>query len=56
MKMENESRKIKKIIPCKYCKRGRIKVQKTNKIGSDIIADPCVYCQGKGYIVVEESK
>jgi hypothetical protein len=46
--MENE--KQFRVIPCKYCKRGRIKVHKTNVIGSQISADPCIYCGGKGFI------
>ena len=47
--METENKKF-KVIPCKYCKRGRIKVQNFKQIGSQIIADKCVYCDGKGFI------
>jgi hypothetical protein len=39
-----------KVIPCKYCKRGRIKIHNTNVLGSQIVADKCIYCEGKGFI------
>jgi len=42
-----------KIIPCKYCKRGRNKVHHTNKIGAQVQCDPCPYCGGKGWVRVE---
>jgi len=44
-----------KIYPCKFCKRGRVKVHNSNKIGSQIIADKCIHCLGKGYIVEDEN-
>ena len=48
--MENESNKKFKVVPCKYCKRGRMKVQSSGIVGSQIVADKCVYCNGRGYI------
>ena len=45
-----------KITPCKYCKRGRIRITNQNKIGSQITADKCVYCGGKGWIRVDIAK
>ena len=44
-----------RIIPCKFCKRGRMKVHSSNKIGHEVIADKCVYCDGKGYIRIDEN-
>lgn len=42
-----------KVSPCKYCKRGRIKVHNSGEIGSQIVADKCVYCNGKGFLRTE---
>ena len=44
-----------KVIPCKYCKRGRIKIHNSNAIGKTVVADKCVYCNGKGFIRLDDS-
>lgn len=44
-----------KIYPCKHCKRGRVKIQNTQKLGSKILADKCIYCLGKGYVIEDDN-
>ena len=45
-----------KITPCKYCKRGKMKIHHSNKLGHQIVADKCAYCDGKGWIRVEDKE
>ena len=42
--------------PCKYCGRTGWITHKTDKIGSQITKDKCIYCNGRGFIREDSEK